>query len=67
MTTKREMLFGERWWHCNAHFPDGRIASVCILADSYGSAALKLKTLYTDATLGKITDRGAKPKSNKSR
>jgi hypothetical protein len=61
------MLFVEHWWHCNAHFPDGRIASVCILADSYGSAALKFKTLYTDATLGKITDRGEKASSYKSR
>jgi hypothetical protein len=57
----------ERCWHCNVHFSDGRIASVCILADSYGSAALKVKVLYTDATLGEITKRGERANSSKSR
>jgi hypothetical protein len=66
-TTNQEVLFGEHWWHCNVHFPDGRIASVCILAESYGSAGLKLKTLYTDATLGEITKRGESANSYKSR
>jgi hypothetical protein len=48
-------------------FPDGRVGSVCILAGSYGSAGLKFKTLYTDATLGEITDRGERANSHKSR
>jgi hypothetical protein len=67
MTTKQEMLFGERWWHCDVHFPDGRVASVCILADSYGWAALKFETRYPDATLGEITDRGETANSHRSR